>query len=257
MSRLIDELTRTDRAAFQPMGFRTSREAQGEPRLRLIGVAGFESYTADCFDGADAMLFKTEKSVPAEKTIKSAITSVGEIPWGIYVPGISAGKLSTIIKDGCDFLVFPAAAAISDLPEDDATGKIIEVESSLDDGLIRAINNLTIDAVMVTDSLEKDGPLVWQQLMIFQHILNLLTKPVIVPVSLNMSESELKTLWETGIDGVIVEFDKQQPAGFGELRGLINKLPPRTSKKGKTDAILPSPGVARESEPEEEEEEWE
>ncbi len=258
MSRLIDALTRTDHAAFQPMGFRMSRQAQDEPRLRLIGVAAFIEHPADRFDGADAVLFKTEKSSPTQKTTKSVVEATGDIPWGVYTPGINAGKMPALIKDGCDFLVFPASTAVSDLTEDEDVGRIIEVESTLDDGLIRAINNLPVDAVIVTDSLVKDNSLIWHQLMIFRHVINLLTKPLIVSVSLKISESELKNLWEAGIDGITAEVDKQQPAGIKTLRELINKLPARTAqKKGKTDAILPFPRVARDNEPEEEEEEWE
>ena len=157
-------------------------------------------------------------------------------------------------------MVFPAAATVTVMPEDDDIGKIIEVESSIDDGLLRAINDLPVDAVLVTDSLEKEGPLVWHKLMIIQHVVNLLTKPLIVPVPVNTPESELKALWETGVDGVLVEIDPRKPEGIKELRGIIDGLPARSAqKKSRAEALLPYPGGAKaaEPEPEEDDEDWE
>ena len=261
MSRLIDKLTKTDRAAFQPMGFRTSRQTSAESRLQLIVRTELKSsITSDLIHGADALLLLSTKTLPPVKDLKSVIEPLADIPWGIYLQDAAANKALSLIKAGCDFIIFSAASMVSAIPRDDDIGKIIEVDSSIDDGLLRSVNDLTVDAVLVTDSLENEGPLVWHQLMIIQHVVNLLTKPVIVNVSLNTSENELEALWESGVDGVLVETDTGKPEGIKGLRSIIDRLPARSAQKqGKAEALLPYPGGAKaaEPEPEEDDEDWE
>ena len=258
MSRLIDELNKVARAASQPIGFRTARTASSEPRLLLIAslTLGDTELTADYVDGADAVLLHMAKSRPTAQTVQAAVESLPDIPWGIYQEDAGTGRVAPLIQAGCDFVVFPAVSPVTTTPQNDKVGKVLQVESSLDDGLLRAVNDLPVDAALVTDAFEGGGSLVWHQLMIFQHLTNLLTKPVIVPVSLKAAESELKVLWEAGVDGIVVEADAIKPGGLKELHRLISQLPARTSqKRGKAEALLPYPGGVKETEPEEEEEE--
>lgn len=260
MSRLIDEIKKADRTSYQPMGFKTSRKTATGPRLRLIASNGLKSsIPAEFINGADAVLLLPEKTQPSIKVVKTAVEQLPDIPWGFYLKD-AGSNASSLIKEGCDFVVFPAVSLVSSIPVDDDTGRIIEVESSLDDGLLRAINNLPVDAVLLTDSLEADGPLVWHQLMIFQHMTNILTKPVIIRVPPDAAESDIKALWEAGADAVIAEIDAAKPDDIKNLRKLIDGLPPRTSpKQGSSEALLPYPREAKTAEPEQEEEEedWE
>ena len=261
MSRLIDDLKKADRASYQPMGFKASHHTATGPRLRLITSIRLKaSIPVESINGADAVLLLSDKALPAIKTVNSAIEQFKDKPWGIYLKDLTNSKASSLIKEGSDFVIFPADTPVSAISSDDDTGRIIELESSLDDGLIRAVNNLPVDAVLLTDSLEADGPLVWHRLMIFQHIINLLRKPVIINVPLDAAESDIKALWEAGVDGVIAEIDVQKPEGIQNLRKLIDGLPARISpKKGSSEALLPYPREANmtELETEEEEEDWE
>lgn len=260
MSRLIDDLRKADQASYQPMGFKTSRHTATGPRLRLIASTGLKTgIPAKSVNGADAVLLLVEKTLPAIKTVKTTIERFKGIPWGIYLKNITNSKAPSLMKEGCDFVIFPAASQVSAIPTDDDTGRIIEVESLLDDGLLRAINNLPVDAMLLADSLHEEGPLVWHRLMIFQHLTNLITKPVIIHAPLDITEKDIKALWEAGADGLIAKIDVQKPDGIKNLRKLIDSLPPRVlPKKGSSEALLPYPREAKitEPEPEEEEEDW-
>lgn len=261
MSRIIEELLKADKAAAQPMGFRTSRQEAAGARLRVVACAKLENgIHQDSTNGADAVLLMPDKMPPAVKAVKTATEPIKDIPWGLYLKDTVDSKTEALVKEGCDFIVFPAASLVSAVPEDEDTGKIIEVESSLDDGLLRAINDLPVDAVLFRDSLEKEGPLEWHQLMIFQHMTNLLIKPILIQVQIDATESDIKALWEAGADGVIAEIDTENPEGIKKLRELIDGLPARKAqKKETTEALLPYQGgfKAAEPEPEEDEEEWE
>jgi hypothetical protein len=97
----------------------------------------------------------------------------------------------------------------------------------------------------------------WHHLINIQRLANLLTKPLLMPIQSNVTASELKALWETGVDAVLADADSGKTGGLKELRQLINELPPRSSRKrGKAEVLLPYSGGMRETEvPDEEEEE--
>jgi hypothetical protein len=263
MSRLIDELNRIAKAAPQPMGFRTARSTPSKLRMLLIASltqVGDTSRLAACVDGADAVLLRLTKSHLAAKTLPKTVGSLPDLPWGCFLDGTGADKTETLVKAGCDFVVFPAASRFSDMPQDEKVGKILQVESSLGEGLLRGINDLPVDAVLATDTYESGGSMAWHHLMLLKNMTNLLAKPLLVPVPLNVTASELKALWETGADGAVVEVDTGKPGGLKELRRAIDELPPRSSKKrGKAEALLPYGGGRAETvtEDEEEEEEYE
>jgi hypothetical protein len=258
MSRLIDGLKKSAQALPQPMGFRTSRQVEVTPKILIIASleAGVTDATADSVDGADAILLHSDKSNLTVKTIQKIVEPLPKIPWGIYLEE-NDDKLTAAVEAGCDFVVFSAASRISTVPQNEKTGKILQVESAMDDGLLRAVNDLPVDALLFTDSSEESGALVWHQLMILQHLANIISKPLIVNVPANITEVELKALWEAGIDGVMVEVDITKTGGLKELRQVISKLPPRSARKrGRVDVLLPrtsgeTPTIA----PDEEEEE--
>jgi hypothetical protein len=99
--------------------------------------------------------------------------------------------------------------------------------------------------------------MVWHELMIFQHLANSFAKPLIVNIPANITEAELKALWEAGADGAVVEASAMKAGGLKKLQELISKLPPRSKRKqGRVDATLPrSGGGAGAAPPPDEEEE--
>ena len=262
MSRLIDEMHKLSQAATQPMGFRAARSATSAARILLIASLdpGETENPADYIKGANAILLRSNKSRLTAKAVQNTAESLPDIPWGIYLDDTGDKKAAAKVEPGCDFVVFPAASRISTTPKEEKVGKILQVESAMDDGLLRAVNDLPVDAVLVADTFEGNGSLVWHQLMIFQHLARLISKPLIVPIRADASGEELKALWEAGVDGVLAEVDITKPGMLQELRQAIDKLPPRSARKrGKIQALLPKTGgeSATTAPPDEEEEEEE
>ncbi len=256
MSRLIDKLKKLSQAAPSPMGFHTTRPAKAGSPLLIIGrtLIKTTASTAKSNSGADAVLVYADKSeltaLDAQKTAKA----FGDIPWGVYLDE-SDEAATALVEAGCDFVVFSPTVRITDLPQDEKTGKIVQVDSSMDDGLLRAINDLPADAVLVTDNLEGNETLTIHQLMIYRHLANFIAKPLIVHVAANITEAELKALQDVEIDGVMAEMDGES---LKELRETIGKLPPRSKKKRDKRGVL-LPRITGESAtiapPDEEEEE--
>jgi hypothetical protein len=252
MSQLIDKFQKASKVTAAPMGFRTARLAEQPPKMIMIAsVAAGNPVSPDRLEGADAILLRFDGTITA-RSVQKIASSLPGLPWGLYDEEDDDKKGA---EAGADFIVLSTASRSGPLPE---IGKILEVDSSLDDGLLRAVNDLPVDAVLVAATDEEKGPLVWHQLMIFQHLANLLTRPLIVPVPADISEGELKVLWEAGVDGIIVAAPEEQPEALKNLRGAIEKLPPRAGRKrGRVNVLLPRAGgeTPQAAPPDEEEEE--
>jgi len=259
MSRLIDKFHEASKVTAPPMGFRTAKPAAAALKILLIASveAGTLEKRADYLGAADAVLVRFTGTVLTAKAIQKAAASLPDIPWGLYL-GDDDTKKGAAAEAGADFFLFAADSQVAETGKDDKTGKILQVESSMDDGLLRAVNDLPVEAVLAADTSEGEGPLVWHQLMILQHLANLLSKPLIVAAHGDISEKELKALWDAGVDGITVEADKVGAAGLKELRQKIDKLPPRSGRKhGKVNVVLPRTGGETPAPPPPDEEEEE
>jgi hypothetical protein len=258
MSRLIDKFQKAAQSSAQPMGFRTARAAAPEPGIFLIVSLAPEAINNHADIGnSSGVLIRPNSTLLTATSVKKIVATLPDIPVGLYLEDADGKEIEALTEAGCDFVVFPASSRISAAPADKKPGRILQVESAMDDSLLRAVNSLPLDAVLLADTFA-GGSLVWHELMIFQHLANTMAKPLIINIPSNTTEAELKALWEAGVDGVIVEASTMKAGGLKELQKAIGKLPPRSARKrGKIDALLPRTGGGSltSAPPDEEEEE--
>ncbi len=219
------------------MGFRAGG---AKPRPRMVLVA----HGAKAASGADAILLSIPKT--GAKPPKTSAKSKAAIPWGGWLKEVTAPVVKKLGEGGADFVVFPAASVSSAILEDEKLGKIVEVESALDAGLLKAIDDLPVDAVLITG--EKPS-LTWQDLMFFRRGANILSKPLLVMISPDITVSELQALCQAGVDGVVAG-DK-----IDKLRQMIDKLPAPKASKRRAEPLVPRMGGVVQTAEEEEEEE--
>ncbi len=259
MSRFIDKLNQVSRVMPQSMGFRKAQPVSEKPKILLIaGLTGASAGgLTDYVVGADAGLLPIPKLSSGAKTLREMSQAVPDIPWGGWLRNIEKGEIKQMVKAGCDFVVFPAANTPLTLLQNDEIGKILEIESSLSEGLLRAANELPIDAVLITTEQGGEYFLTWHHLMLFQRFAGLLTKHLLASIPSNVTANELQALWEAGVDGVVIEVSVGQPADrLKKLRQVIDKLAfPSQRKRGKVEALLPYIGSEASIVTEEEEEE--
>ena len=254
MSQLIDKLKQASQAIPQPIGFRAVHPVSQQPALLLIARLAKTDAVADYLTGADGGLLYIRKSSEI-KALQEASKAVPEIPLGAWLRDSAQTEIEEIVKSGCDFIIFPADKTTLALPKNETVGRILEIEASLSNGLLIAINELTVDGVVVTGKSTEGDFLTWHHLMLYQHFTALLTKPLLVPVPSNVTASELQSLWEVGVDGVIIDAEAGKLA---ELRAAIDKLTFPQRKRRTTEALIPRVGpqmIVEEEEEEEEEEE--
>ena len=257
MSKFIDKLRQASPVGLQPMGFRTAQPSSTKPRLLLVASlaqVGAEPL-ADYMAGADAGLIAVPKSSSGAKTLKEVCQAMPDIPWGGWLKDTGQGEISGVAEAGCDFVVFPAADTSLAVLQDEKLGKILEVEPSLDAGLLRAADDLPVDAVLVGGELGKDHFLTWHHLMLFRRFAELLTKPLLASVPPGVAARELQALWGAGVNGVVVAAGGEKPQGsLAELRQVIDNLTfPSTARRRKVEPLLPHMGGEGETVSEEEE----
>jgi len=242
MTRFIDKLNRVSPDVPQPMGFRAARSVSSKPKMLLIAslAQADADSLANYVAGADAGLLHISKLSSGAKTLQKISQAMPDIPWGGWLGESGQGGIKQMVKVGYDFVVFPEASTSLAILQDDELGKILEVESSLSEGLLSAVNELPVDAVLIASEQGEGYFLTWHHLILFQRFANLLTKPLLVSIPSKVTSSEFQALWEAGVDGVVVEVGVGQPDRLKGLRQTINKLAfPLPRKRKKAEALLP------------------
>ena len=244
MSRFIDKLKQVSQSEPQPMGFRKEKSTF---RLRPLLVAEVkDDAAAGVVEWADAVLLEgTVKNSP-EKT---------DLPVGIRLFGGKAGKL-----EGIDYVVIKPETPVT-IAGDEKIGKVIAVEASLEMGLLRALEDLPLDALFIIGDGTQTQIVTWQYLMLCKRFSAISGKPVLAAVSPDVSQGELQLLWEVGVDGVVVKVAPGQPVErLRELRQMIDGLTlPSRRKRMKARAVVPqlkeeaAPLIDEDEEEEEEE----
>jgi hypothetical protein len=206
--------------------------------------------------GADAGLLRIPGPVPGTSTLKKAVPTTPDIPWGIWLEEAVQDEMKKAIKSGCDVVVFPVGAALT-VSADASVGIIIQIDTSIAEGPLRTLNELPIDAVLVTLQLEGNSHLTWHQLMLLQRFGDIVSKPVLVSVPSGTGADELQLLQDAGVDAVVVGTGPDQPPGeVNRLRQVIDSLKtPTVRKRQGVDALLPRTGRDVETMAEIEEEE--
>lgn len=260
MSQFIDNLSRLSRAIPQPIGFGRTPPASLKPKLQLVASLAEESAEnlVTQVAGADAGLLCTSKLSSGAQTLQKIAQAIPNIPWGVWLGDNSQTEIEEMLKAGCDFVVFPANTSLT--LRESKVGKILAVERTIPEGLLRTINELPIDAAIIVG--ERQGEfLTWQQLMLFQRFAGLLTKPLLVSIPTKVTAGGLQALWEAGVDGIVIDITMEPPQDrVRELRQIIDQLDfPPSRKRVRVEPVLPrisqDTSVVTTEEEEEEEEE--
>ena len=250
MSQFIDKLKQVSTGG-QPMGFRATVVKASKPRMLVVVAVAQDDAgrLADIAAGADAGLLSMAKLSSGAKALQQASEAVPDIPWGGWLR--EAGK-EGIGKVAADFIVFTAERTLLVMLDDKEPGKILEVEPSLEPGLLKAVDDLPVDAVFATAG---DEPLLtWRDLMLFQRCANILNKPLLVSVPPQVTAAELGALWEAGVRGVVVKAGAE--GRIAEIRQMLDKLPsPPAGKRTKAGPLLSRIGGGTDVVSEEEDEE--
>ena len=254
MSKFVDKLQSLSRSATAPMGFHAAvSEARSPAMLLVVGLSGTQVQEAKVAPEvhADAVLIVSEGI--SAKAVGQVVEAVGDVPVGVFVKGINEKEIDEVASLGCDFVVFDVKAAAGILSKKEV-GKFLAVETSLDQGLVRAINRFEVDGVFIS-TRGGDSFLAVEHLLVCRRFVELLEKPVIVGLPSLATKEELTSLWQGGVDGVVTPL-RQSAEALTELKKAIGDLPKGArGSRGRVGVSLPHyGGGAAEGEDEGEEE---
>ena len=253
MSKLVDKLQSLSKSSGAPIGFHPSVSEVRSPAMLLIGrLSGTQVKEAKIVAdvNADAALILNEGS--NAKIIKQMVEAMADVPLGVLVKNINQEKINEVTSSGCDFVVFDVKMPGVVLDKE-GVGKLLMLEPSLDQGLVRAINDFDIDAVLISSGA--DSFLTVENLLVCRRFVELLEKPVIMALPSLVTKAELMELWQAGVDGVVLP-PTQSVETLTELRTMIGDLARGArGRRTKASAALPQYGGLVTLEEDEEEEE--
>lgn len=256
MSKFVDRLKLVSQAVAPPIGFGRGQSVSSKPGILLVAslAQARVSNLADLMSGADAGLLDIAELGQGSTALRECAEAVPGIPWGGWLKGGKWQRSQKIKALSGDFVIFPAASTPLGVLENSGLGKIVEVEATLSESMLGAIDELPVDGVLLAVEYQDGAAVTLKQLMLFQRLSNLLAKPLLVPVPLKVTAGELRVLWEAGVDGVIVEMGAGRPrGGLRKLRAAIDKLSfPSQRRWGRVKARLPHISASADIESEEE-----
>jgi len=220
------------------MGFRVGGVEAPLPKMLLVASLDEADLTgvAGCAAGADAGLIPLDLSPAGVARLTDIAKAVPDIPWGGWLGGVDAKEAKKVNKLDGDFVVFPAEGAAA-VPDKDEVGCVLAVEGSLGEDLAHTIDDLPVDAALITLGEKPGGSITWQYLMVVRRFVDAIEEPLLVLVPAGITAAEVQMLYEIGVSGLVV---KAGAVGLTGLRGIVDKLASSARNKWRRGkALLP------------------
>lgn len=255
MSRLADRLRQMAEGAPRPMGLVPGIVRPRPPSMltiALLGTATPDAVAAAVAAGADAVVVDGS-GVSAGEALRDIKSAAGEALLGGRLEKGGKEDVDRLETAGADMVVLGGGSVHPGALLPEKIDKILEIDPSWDDVLLRGVEQLRVEAVFVPLPTF-DAPTILDLLRL-QRTLGLARKPAFVVLSPGLGTDLLAIFREAGISGVVVP-----PAAVGDFHSAIKDLPPPPRRRQeRADAMLPVGSLGprpHEEEEEEEEEEY-
>ncbi len=261
MSKLVEKLERISEGSGQPIGFSAAASRRRvDPMLVIASVPADNTLLTAIAgkEGIDAILFTIEDMAKDRRLVSKLDNPRIGVPWGVLTDTVALEDLEQLIEKGCDFVIFSPARTPAAVLNENGIGKVLKIDPSLTDSMIRAIGRLPVEAVFLSLSAEEDARLTVQQLIVYERLAGGTGKHILAALPPIMPPSDIESLWALGVRGVIVDLAAEQPEQrLNDIKAAIQKLPATRKKpKEKIRATLPLAKIPSEGvQPEEDEEE--
>lgn len=242
MSKLADLLKQASQAYNRPMGFGAAQaRAAALPMVLIAEVdsAAAAGIGAAVAAGAQAVLAPAANS--AMVTAAKAAATKGTL--GAALDGGTQEDVARLEQDGCEFVVLRSTGLPADVLTADAPEKLLEVDGSWPDALIRGVEGLPLAGIVYR--IPAGEPLTIHQLLLCRRVAALAAKPLFVAVPAGLGGDAARPLRDAGAVGLLVP-----AAVVGEFRDAIKVLPPPKRQKENIEATLPTGFMSRAKEAE-------
>ena len=245
MSKLIDKLERASSGGVTPLGFGPATARERVAPLLLLGavrVGDKQEAGRAAEAGLDAAFLLSNGAAPKAQIATSA-GSLGEVPWGLW-----SADADPAPAEGSDFQVIVSDSTPLTLLEGEEPANVMVVAPEMEDGLLRTIDDLPVDAFLV--SLAEAGPLTVRQLMRISRVRRATSKYLLVHLPFMPATAELKPLMDGGVGGLVIDVQGRNTEELKACRARLLELPARRARdRRRAMAIVPSSGFAAEPPP--------
>ncbi len=262
MSKLLEKLERISEGNGQPLGFGPVVARIKISQMLTIAsmpAGNAQLLTAATKEGADALLLTVKNLEKDSKELAKMNRAKAEIPWGVSLEAVSKQDVARLIELGCDYVIFNPAQTPAVVLMEERIGKVLIIDASLPENLVKAINRLQVDAVLLSPGSGDESTFTVYQLMVLERLAGSAGKYALATMPSGLSTSDIEILWGLGVRGIVVDMAGEQPEQrLSQVKEAIQKLPTtRKKSKEKFRATLPAAdrSSAKETQEEEEEEE--
>lgn len=239
MGKLADKLREIARGGAQPIGFAPMASRAQMPRMIVaayLDAADGAALAEAIQNGADAVMVPVGPAT-TDDTLKAASAAGQRAMWGgILVVG-GRDEVERLHKAKSDFVVLGSSSINANALLVDGVDKILEIDPSWDDVLLRTVEQLPITAILFRVLGAED--LTIQHILQCQKVVALARKPAFVLVPQSVGAGTLAVLRDAGVSGVVVS-----PHAVKDFRAAVHDLPPPKRREEHLDATLPGRAAA-------------
>jgi hypothetical protein len=248
LSKLIEKLERISEGRAQPLGFgAAASRTRSLPMLVIASVPAGSAKPDEVVakTGADAVLLTIENWKKEREALAKISSGKADFIWGVYAQAVSGDEVEQLVEMKCDFVVFAAEMTPAAVLNEERIGKVLQIDSSLDDNLTRAVGRLAVDAVLLSPPGKDQPPLTISQLMVYERLAAGAGKHLLAALPPVSPTDDLETWWSLGVRGVVVDMTADHAGDkLAQVKEAIEKLPTTKKKGTKASAVLPQ--IARE-----------
>lgn len=260
MSKLLQKLERISEGSGQPLGFGAAlNRSKIVPMLVMVSVPAIQTQIESIAgkEGIDALVIVIENLAKDKKVLAKIDNTKMAVPWGVSMDTVTREDVQELINLGGDFAIFSPEKTPASVLNEEKIGKILRVDPSLTDSMIRSINRLAVDAVYLNPFGEEESYFTVQQLIAYERLAGSTGKHSLAAFPHNKPLTDIESLWGLGVRGVVVDVGpSRMEQRLNDIKEAIQKLPTSRKKPGeKIRPTLPLGKVSPESADEDEEEE--
>ncbi|MBI4496302.1 MAG: hypothetical protein HY689_00150 [Chloroflexi bacterium] len=232
MSKLTEKLRKVGKSEPGPIGFGLFAPRAKTPQLLLLAELP-PAHDADAArqalaDGADALLLGPTADLDR---VKGVLAAAGEAPVGGGLEGHGVEVARALHEAGGDFLVLTSLDTPVAVLQLDGPAKLLEVDPDWGDTVLRAVEGLPLDAVL----LRVAGPCTLATWLTCLRVAGLTRRALLVALPGPVDGDALTSLRDAGASAVVVE-----PAAVAAARRLIDTLPSPKRRREHAEALLPA-----------------
>jgi hypothetical protein len=203
--------------------------------VALLPQSGIDNVAEITTSGVDAIITCLEDPQRDTQDLLQIASALGEIPLGVWPKSVDKDRVEQLAQAKCDFIVLEAATTSATVLEQEEIGKVIRIDFSLGDSLVKATSSLPLDAILIGQAGDF---LTIYDLMHYRRIFDLIAKPILLMTHSELKYNDLRILSEIGVKGIVVQEWSQKE--LMQLHQEINRLPSVPKRRWeKREALLP------------------